>query len=155
MHPDFASIVESLEPTFRLLMQMKPVRYSTLPKGMPASGIYLFSEGKRHLYVGRSRSIRSRLSHHCTPGATHRRGPFAFHLAREATERTKATYKTEGSRSSLMRDPEFSAAFNHAKARIRKMDIRFVSEVDPLKQALLEMYVAIALQTRYNDFDTH
>ena len=54
-----------------------------------------------------------------------------------------------------MRHPEFSAAFDLAKTRIRDMDIRFVSEPDPLKQALLEIYAAVALRTRYNDFDTH
>lgn len=155
MHPLFASIIESLEPTFRRLMQAEPVRYCSLPKGMPASGVYLFSEGERHLYVGRSRSIRRRLGHHCTPGATHRRGPFAFLLAREATGRAKATYKTDGSRASLMLDPDFSAAFDRAKTRIVDMDIRFVAEPDPLRQAILEIYVAVALQTRYNDFDTH
>jgi hypothetical protein len=136
-------------------METEPVHYAVLPKGIPASGIYLFTEGAEHLYVGRSRKIRKRLGHHCTPGATYRRGPFAFHLAREATGRRKASYKTEGSRAELMKDPEFSAAFNQAKARIREMDIRFVSEADPLRQAVLEIYVAIALPTRYNDFDTH
>jgi GIY-YIG catalytic domain len=155
MHPKFASIAESLEPTFRLLMEAKPVRYFALPKEIPTSGIYLFSEGKRHLYVGRSRNIRRRLGHHCTPGETHRRGPFAFHLARELTGRNKPTYKTDGSRDTLMRDPEFGAAFDRAKGRVREMDIRFVSEPDPFRQALLEIYVAIVLETPYNDFDTH
>ena len=155
MHPHFASIIDSLEPTFRLLMQARPVRYRSLPRNMPESGIYLFSEGEQHLYVGRSRGIRRRLGHHCTPGATHRRGPFAFPLAREATGRTTATYQTEGSRPELMKDAEFIGAFDRAKARIREMDIRFVAEPDPLRQAVLEIYTAIALQTPYNDFDTH
>lgn len=35
------------------------------------------------------------------------------------------------------------------------MNIRFVEQPHPLRQALLEIYVAVALQTRYNDFDTH
>lgn len=54
-----------------------------------------------------------------------------------------------------MRDTEFNAAFQHAKERIRMMDIRFVSEPHPLEQALLEVYTAVALHTRYKDFDTH
>jgi hypothetical protein len=136
-------------------MDSPSVLYGSFPKGMPVSGIYLFTEAGKHLYVGRSRKIRTRLGHHCTPGATYKRGPFAFHLAREATGLLKATYKTEGSRAELMKDPAFSAAFDRAKARIREMDIRFVAEPDPLRQAVLEMYVAIALPTRYNDFDTH
>ncbi len=35
------------------------------------------------------------------------------------------------------------------------MDLRFVEETDPFRQALLEMYAAIALKTPHNDFETH
>jgi hypothetical protein len=35
------------------------------------------------------------------------------------------------------------------------MDVRYVEETDPLRQALLEIYVSIILKTPYNDFDTH
>ena len=42
-----------------------------------------------------------------------------------------------------------------AKARIRNMQVRYVHEPDPLRQAPLEIYVAVATQARYNDFDTH
>jgi hypothetical protein len=80
---------------------------------------------------------------------------FAFRLAREQTGNLKASYKPEGSRADLMRDPAFVTAFETAKARIRNMDTRFVSEPQPVRQALLEIYAAIALETPYNDFDTH
>lgn len=80
---------------------------------------------------------------------------FAFRLAREATGQTRATYKKEGSRPALMKDPAFVAAFHAAKARIRQMDVRFVEERDPVRQAILEVYVAVVLNTPYNDFDTH
>ncbi|HEX8695680.1 MAG TPA: GIY-YIG nuclease family protein [Longimicrobium sp.] len=126
-----------------------------MPKLISNSGIYLFSEGPQHLYVGRSRNIRKRLARHCLPSATHRMAAFAFRLAREETGRLKATYKTEGSRRKLMEDPVFRAAFESAKARIREMDVRFVAEEDPLRQTVLEVYTAVALRTPYNDFDTH
>lgn len=35
------------------------------------------------------------------------------------------------------------------------MDIRYVEEIDPVKQTLLEVYVATVLDTRYNDFENH
>ena len=54
-----------------------------------------------------------------------------------------------------MENPEFVAAFDSAKARIRNMDLRFVEETDPVRQALLEIYVAEVLGTPYNDFDNH
>ena len=54
-----------------------------------------------------------------------------------------------------MRDPTFCSAFKNAKKRIRAMDIRFVEEHAPIRQALLEIYCAVAMQTPYNNFDTH
>ena len=155
MHKRFAAIVESLDPSFRRLLEMKAVAPSTLPRVMPTSGVYLLSEGKRHLYVGRSRNIRKRLGRHCRPGATYRMAAFAFQLAREETGHVKATYKTDGSRADLFEDPVFRRAFDRAKARIREMAARFVEERDPVRQAVLEIYVATVLKTPYNDFDTH
>ena len=35
------------------------------------------------------------------------------------------------------------------------MDLRFVEEANPARQALLEIYTSIVLPTKYNDFDTH
>ncbi|MEY4966055.1 MAG: hypothetical protein RL274_1638 [Pseudomonadota bacterium] len=35
------------------------------------------------------------------------------------------------------------------------MDYRWVEETDPVKQCLLEVYCAVVLQTKYNDFDNH
>lgn len=51
--------------------------------------------------------------------------------------------------------PAFSDAFLAQKARLRTMSIRGVAEEGPIRQALLEIYVSIALETSYNDFDTH
>jgi hypothetical protein len=81
---------------------------------------------------------------------------FGFKLAREATGKTTASYKPgDNNREGLMLNSEFRAAFEAAKARIRQMDFRFVEETDPNAQALLEIYCPIALNARYNDFDTH
>jgi hypothetical protein len=35
------------------------------------------------------------------------------------------------------------------------MELRYVEEKDQLRQALLEIYVAVVLQTPHNDFETH
>lgn len=155
MNSIFEAMVETLEPSFQRLIRMPPIRYGDWSEKMPSSGVYLFSEGSNHLYVGRSRNIRRRLGRHCTPGATHRMAAFAFRLAREKTGNLVATYKTDGGRGALMQDAVFVAAFGSAKSRIRGMDIRFVGEADPLRQTLLEVYCAVALGTPYNDFATH
>lgn len=156
MDPRFVPYLENLESKARPLVSMVPVTPMSLPKLMCKKGVYLLSEGERHLYVGRSNEIKKRLGRHCRPGATHRMAAFAFRLAREATGNLKATYKKgPGSRAALMEDMKFLQAFNEAKARIRNMNVRFVEETDPIKQALLEIYVSVVLQTPYNDFDNH
>jgi hypothetical protein len=73
----------------------------------------------------------------------------------KAMGRRKVSYRPVGSRASLAARPEFAAAFTKGKARVRAMDIRFVEETDPTKQALLEIYMAVVLETPYNYFDTH
>lgn len=134
---------------------MTPVKISFLPGNMPKSGIYLFSEERHHLYVGRSNNLRTRLQQHSRPSSGHNSAPFAFRLAREATGKLHATYTSDGSRKHLEEIPEFKEAFLREKERIRNMDIRYVREDNPLRQALLEIFSAICLETPFNDFDTH
>jgi hypothetical protein len=156
MDQKFAKLVETLAPKLERLLAMHPLHYGTLPRDMPKSGVYLFTEKGRHLYVGRSNVLRGRYGRHCRPGATHRQAAFAFQLARETTDRITASYRAgEGSRAGLMLDPVFAAAFTAAKERIRGMEYRYVEEADQNRQALLEIYCAVVLDTPYNDFGTH
>jgi hypothetical protein len=99
--------------------------------------------------------LRQRLRNHCGDSSGHNQAVFAFKLAREATGCVKAKYSKEGSREVLIADPKFAAAFASAKTRIRSMELRFIEEKDPLRQALLEIYASFVLKTPYNDFDTH
>jgi len=154
MDSKFAALVEHLAPKLARLLARPAVSNGALPRTMPRSGIYLFTENGRHLYVGRSNDLRGRYRNHC--GATERGAPFAFLLAREATGRTRASYRTGAdSRAGLMLDPVFAAAFAAAKERIRAMEFRYVEETDQNRQALLEIYCAVVLDTPYNAFGTH
>ena len=101
--------------------------------------------------------MRKRLGNHCRESATYKMAAFAFRLTREATGHTKPAYAkgSKGTREALMRDSIFIRAFEDAKARIRSMDVRFVEEVHPVRQCLLEVYIHVALQTPHNDFDNH
>lgn len=155
MHSIFKDFVEKLEPKFQQLILMKPIKYSNLPRHLPKRGLYLFSDGDDHLYVGRTNRLRERLRGHCIPSATHFTATFAFRIARQETGILKATYKTEGSRAELVSHDVFGPAFLEAKARIAEMDIRYVEEDEPVSQALLEIYVATVLGTPFNDFDNH
>jgi hypothetical protein len=151
----FREHVESLVPKLVALIGMTPVTVPTLPREMPARGVYLFSEGDEHLYVGRTNTLRKRLQNHCRPGSTHFKATFAFRLAREVTGNTRATYRTKGSRAALLLDPAFGQAFVAAKARVRRLSVRYVEEGDAIRQCLLEVYAAVVLKARYNDFDNH
>jgi predicted GIY-YIG superfamily endonuclease len=155
MHELFREYVETLHPSFEKLLNMPPVKIGTLPKAIPKKCIYLFSEGANHLYVGRTRRLRQRLREHSVAGALHNQAVFAFRLAREITGQTIATYSVKGSRKALSLEGPFADAFTLCKTRVRNMDLRFIEEIDPLRQALLEIYVAVVLGTKYNDFDTH
>jgi hypothetical protein len=155
MNPEFARLIEALEPKFQTLMAMAPVNYKTLPQDLPKRAVYLLSEGMRHLYVGRTNHLRQRLRGHCVPSSSQHSATFAFLLARNETDRTKRSYSQSGSRAGLLRDEVFAGAFREAKLRVADMDLRFVEEQDPRSQALLEIYAATALATPCNDFDNH
>ena len=136
MHPRFASAIEALHEKFEALMAMPSLRpYDPKPK----QGIYLFSEGDRHLYVGRSNNIPNRYAGHCRTSASFNSAAFAMLLTREATGR-KASYKPgPDNRKNLILDPIFLEAFGQAKARIRAMEFRVIGENDQTRQTLLEI----------------
>lgn len=155
MHQSFREYVEALHPSFERLLQAAPVKIKDLPRDAPGQCIYLFSEGSRHLYVGRTKNLRQRLRQHSIPGSQHNQAVFAFRLARESTGSLVAAYTVSGSRAALCAQDEFGSAFVLAKERVRNMDVRYVEEKDALRQALLEIYVSVVLKTPYNDFETH
>jgi len=148
MNDAFRKFVESLHPSFERLIAMTPVTPASLPKNAPRSCIYLFSEADCHLYVGRTRNLRQRMRQH-------NQAALAFKLACEGCGKTPVRYVKDEGRARLAEDAEFISAFTTAKCRVRAMDLRFVEELEPTRQALLEIYVSVALRTPYNDFNTH
>lgn len=112
MNEAFRQHVEQLHAKYEALLRMSPVTLARLPKDVPNSGIYLFSEGGSHLYVGRSKGMRARLRYHCSSAQD---APFAFKLAREQTGNLKATYSSKGSRGELLADPGFVRRFKPLK----------------------------------------
>lgn len=155
MDDGFRQYLETLHASFERLIAMKPHSVGSLPREVPWECVYLFSEGNRHLYVGRTRNLPQRLRNHCGNASGHNQAVFAFKLARELTGRTTVDYSRQNSRKELLNNPVFAAAFSDAKARIRGLELRFIEEKDPLRQALLEIYASFVLKTPYNDFDTH
>jgi hypothetical protein len=157
LNPEFEKLISPLPDLLLRLLDLPAVPMSKLPPPgqIPKSGIYWLTEGDRSIYVGRSRRIRERLMEHTRPSSGHNQASFAFRLARRAMNCPDASYTSAGSRSDLLTRPDFLAAFNLAKDRIRAMQVRFVEEKDPVRQCLLEVYVAISVRAEHNDFDSH
>lgn len=156
MNDDFFRYVEDLHPFFEELVGMPPRSTKEIPTKTKLSGVYLFSEGSTHLYVGRSRNIRRRYMDHTRVGALHNQASFAFLIARKVQAKQAPSYRSdELSREGLSKNPAFAAAFTAAKTRVGNMDLRFIEQGDSTKQALLEIYCSIALDTEFNEFKTH
>jgi hypothetical protein len=153
MHEEFRRFTDGLDKQLRELLQMEPVTLAQPIKSSPRGGVYLFTEHGNHLYVGRTkRKFSDRLKGHIN---TAKDCPFAFRIAREETGFTKSTYNGGGTRKKLLANEAFVSSYESAKKRIKKMEVRWVQESDPTRQALLEIYVSVVLKTPYNDFDTH
>ena len=117
---------------------MAPVKIGDLPSNMAKAGIYLFSEGNHHLYVGRTNRMRQRLNEHARPSSPHNLASFAFRLAREATGRISASYVSDGSRSHLENDPNFKEAFIAEKKNVSvQWNVRFVEEAESIEKTLI------------------
>lgn len=153
MNRRFVALLAGLEAKYQELLAMTPVAAAQVRSDSPKGGVYLFSEGRVHLYVGRTkRHIHVRIRDHF--GANRDAASFPWLIAREKTGMS-ATYRQSGSRRELLADREFGKAYADAKTRIREMDVRYVGESEPLRQTLLEIYVAVAADAKYNDFSPH
>src|SRR3989304_5822014 len=150
MDDKFEKLLVGLHEKYQQLISMSPVTISTITKDCPESGVYLFTENGNHLYAGRTkRKIKDRLKDHLgTPG----QGAFSLRLTCEALG-INATYK-KGDSKNIRLSPQFKNTYESTKNRIRKMEVRYVCEIDPTKQALLEIYVAVVSGAKYNKFNT-
>lgn len=149
----FDQIIKSVKRSYKKLLDSPKYTLTSFPKNIPSAGIYFFSEKGKPLYVGRTNKLRKRLQYHTRNN--HNQATFAFLLARHKTGRLRAAYKQKGSRQDLLNDPKFRAAFDEARARIKKMDVQFVEEPDPIKQTILEVFAAFESKAKFNDFNTH
>jgi hypothetical protein len=120
-----------------------------------APGIYLYSEGERHRYVGRTRDLARRWGDHTRPSSGINSAAFAFNIAKRDAQ--AAGVDVGVGRNELGAGPVFVRAFADAKARVRAMDYRFVRVDNPLLSTVGEVYAALILGTEgdFNVFETH
>jgi hypothetical protein len=104
MDARFRLHVDALRPSLRKLLTMPPVRVcDRSAQNIPDRGVYLLSEGRTHVYVGRSNAIQKRLSRHCRNSSRHNSASFAFLLARE----TLGFKRHQFTREALMQNKKF------------------------------------------------
>jgi hypothetical protein len=155
MNSRFNDIVNKLDQKLADLLDSNALVPGKLPRDLPVAGIYLFTEMGRHLYVGRSNDLRSRIQTHIRNSSQTNQAAFAYRLAREIVGIKKVSYKRLEPEEDWSLQEPFVSAFPASKKRIQKMDLRVVEESDPLSQVILEVYIAVELRTPYNDFDNH
>lgn len=151
----FRQHIKCVVAKFDSLVSSAAFHYPLPPKVIPDSGVYLFSENKKHLYVGRSDSIRKRLNTHQRESAKVNSAAFAALIAKSDCGIVQVSYTAAAPGAHYSDRADFKNAFQRAKNRIRQMDIRVVAENDPVCQALLELYAASVLKTPFNDFSNH
>ena len=153
MTKQFNNILEKMEPLLEKLRTESPLTRADFA-GIPERGIYAFYEGGSPLYVGRSNSIKKRLLLHSRPSSRHNSATFAFILAKESACQVGIEI-TGKQRKEIESDPQFKMLYEEAKARVATMEIRIVEVVDPIEQTIFEVFAAVSLETKYNNFDNH
>ena len=146
---EFADHVSQLHPQLIKLLACVPFFYSDLPSSLPTDVVYLFSDGDAPFYVGRSRKFRQRIGNHCNPSSAVNQSSTAYKMACETVNYTPIPYaKGSSAKDNIVSIAGLADAFSEAKRRLSAMHIRYVEERDPVRQALLEIYCAVALKTR-------
>ena len=131
------------------------VRVAEVVPGNAQSGVYALFEGNTCVYVGRTRNHARRLKQHSGSASRENQAALAFSLTREALNLPPADYSSGNSRKSLMRRNDVKATFQEQKRRIAAMEVSFVEVEDGPKQAMFEIYAAIALRASHSKFLTH
>ena len=138
-----------------------PDIHGNLPLSAPPSeteGIYCFYENGKPLYVGRTRNLRKRVLEHREPSGKRDTASFAFNLAKEEFKKEHPGRNVDDMlKEKLERDSDFAPLFCKAKARVRKMSVRFVKIEGPIEQTIFEIYAHMELGAppRFNNIGNY
>jgi hypothetical protein len=145
-----------LHDRLEVLLAAEPFRPVNKPRGLTGKpAVYLFCDGDVPFYVGRTKNLGQRLGQHCNEGSQPNQSSVAFKLACRDLQIVRQKYaKGEGWKSLLARNPPLEPEFKTWKTKMRGMWVRYVEEANPVTQALLEIYCAVALNTPHNEFET-
>jgi hypothetical protein len=135
-------------------LQGKPLLNRNELKDIPKSGIYVFYRDGKPLYVGRSNRMKQRIQEHGRPSSDHYSATLAFNIAKEKVGYKRSEHRL-ATRGEFEKAPGFEKAFFLARKQVAEMQVRVIEIKDQIEQALFEIYAHLALNTKYNDFDTH
>lgn len=108
------------------------------------SGLYIFYEANKAVYIGISKTIIRRIKQHMR-GKSHYESSLAYLIFKE-----KRGFK----------GPRLNDEYKKHRENIQSMmreewTFKIIPEKRPHERYFLEIYLAIKLKTRWNDFDTH
>ena len=134
-----------------------PAQRRSLRSALPGcQGVYVLYEHDRPMYVGRSDRLADRLLEHGQPANGPESATFAFNLAyRQWHPDVDLTSFSRQERQAFKSAPEYRSLFDSTTLRVRKMCVRAVEIVDPVEQAVFELYAHVELKTPYNSFRNH
>jgi hypothetical protein len=117
-------------------------------------GVYLLSE-EHPIYVGQTRNLRRRLRQHGGMSSRENQASLAFNIARRKAA-DRPSFNVHLTRRVLEADPAFAQLFEEARARVARMQVRYVEIDDPELRTVFEVYAAVAFGTaEHNSFETH
>ena len=149
MDTRFQNILGNLEPLLEELQRSDLLTWDDLDR-VPQRGIYVFYEGDKPIYTGRSRRMRQRIREHGAKSSRHESATFALKLLREAIGDSNSRKYT---RSELQE--KYPDLYEAQREKVRNMRFRVVKVEDSALQYVFEAYVIFALcTTRYNSFET-
>lgn len=148
----FDRIVAKMPILLRLLESQSPIGIDNIRiTQVPQKGVYIFFEGNKPIYVGRSNRLKERLKEHSQRSSDRYSATLAFRIAKQNTSalRTKERKQTN---AQLMENRDFVEEFEAAKDRIARARIRFIEIEDQIEQAMFEIYASLTLDTELNVF---
>jgi excinuclease UvrABC nuclease subunit len=155
MNERFKKLADVMPLRLKSLLEQPPIAVDDIGvTQVPQKGVYVLFEDNKPIYVGRSNRMKNRLKEHSQRSSDHYSATLAFRIAKQNT----ATLQNKGRKQTneqLMNNRDFVKEFEAAKDKIAKTKIRFIKIDDQAEQALFEIYAALTLNTKYNDFSTH
>lgn len=155
MKEKFKNITDKMPLLLQSLLKQPPIIIDDIGiTPVPQKGVYVFFEGDKPIYVGRSNRMKQRLKEHSQKGSDRYSATLAFRIAKQEYFNSQKE-KGRKTNEQLMENSVFREKFEAAKSMIAKTRIRFIEIEDQVEQTIFEIYAALVLDTELNDFSTH